>query len=224
MQCPNCHGNIPDNSKFCTLCGTRIPEAANPSAAKPEYSSQPYSAPAGSSVYGASAGSSVQKVLNGVDFRHFDLRGLVTIEAILWIIPLLGLFFPWMEVPSYLGKSKGIIFGIFELGKSDFPWEVSFMVWALVIATIGMVVIGFIQVLQHLPSKVTAIFGIVGILTCVFYIIVLSLQDTVLSAGSSLVDIKWTLIGTLMPIAVWVLLIGHIWQIWMMAVQGQRLK
>lgn len=225
MQCPNCHGNIPDNSKFCTLCGARIPETmVSQSAVKSEYSTQVNTVQTGTSAYGTVGGNSVQKVLSGVDFRHFDLRGLVTIEAILWIIPFLAMFFPVNDVSTSYSKPKGLIFDILENGLGDTSWEFTVIIFGLIILTTGMVVIGFLQILRPVNPKITAIYGIIGILISLYSVVDLTFQDKLLSAISSFVTVTPTFMGNLMHFSVWILLVMHCWQIWMMAVQGQRLK
>lgn len=104
MICPKCHGIIPDNSKFCTLCGTKI-EVQSATQTASSDRAQKYSQPAGQiqGVPGngstinlnnvtAKASSAAKQLAGNVDFKNLNSIGCVTIMAVAWLVILIGCF------------------------------------------------------------------------------------------------------------------------------------
>lgn len=213
MKCPNCNGNIPDNSKFCTICGAKI-EAAPTSGFTPAGAA----APAGGAA--SAAAGSVKNVLNNIDFHHFDLKGLITIEAIVWLIPVIGWFVPWMNSSKY-AEPTSLFSGLIDNDLGDF----GLFLGILILVTILLVVEGFWIASRPVKRKMPVEFGIVGIWTSVMMILLTKIIGigfgalSAIGAGSGM-----NLMGQLVKLSSWVLLILSCWQMWMMAGQGKKVN
>lgn len=231
MQCPKCHGTIPDNSTVCTLCGQAInddPSLQFHKSPEPDSQMAKKHDPASVQPPWKDGKEIVEKLSGNINFRHFDLKGLITCEAILWIIPAIGLFSPLYEV-SYngYGSSGGeaIIPSLLNGTLNKAPGQIVFMIWLVVLLIFAMMIVGFLQAFHPVKKSVPLFYGITGILLSVFLILSLGLINSMiglvsLMGGGS----RTTFIGILMKISLWILLAGHCWQIWMMTVEHQKLR
>lgn len=123
MQCPKCHGNIPDNSKFCTLCGTRIETAqpAGPGAA-PEKSNIP--APAAENNVSAALSKAKAQLDSNVKIDFSDLKktnsmGIMAGIVVGWLLVLLGCFINTVKVMGIGYSFSGFSDLIYQYAKMD---------------------------------------------------------------------------------------------------------
>lgn len=222
MICPNCHGNIPDNSKFCTLCGSKTNpvNTMNPiTGVHSPGNSNPYVAA------GAASGNSgtAAKILNNIDFRHLDVKGTVTLEAIFWALSSLGWFFPLANGDTF-SSSKSVINYLLEGGSEGMVPGVDAIFWIMIIVVAFMIVLGFWQALHPFGKAFTTVYASIGIIFSTYDLLLGSLANWAVGSLAQVEGGGISFVGHLFQICSVILLLLHCVEVWMLAAQGKRVS
>lgn len=229
MQCPNCHGNIPDNSKFCTLCGAKIqsqPASGNPpytnpnpgysNPANPNYShGSPAHNPGSSFTAGDLAGKAGQvgrKLASNVDFHNLNPVGLSTLMAVCWTILFVGCFVNLLEMDG-----EGLSFKMFsDLMKENAGLNMHFNLITgpiLVLAIFGY----FISLTRQNQSsrKLFTLFGILSLIAATilgtFFLYLIVILSAANSFTSEIPNI--TLMGYLSALSALAILVMGVYEL-----------
>lgn len=216
MQCPYCHGNIPDNSKFCTLCGKKIAEPApvqnQTYSGNTSFNSQIPSVSNPNSSFTlndvtSKAGDIGKKLAGNVDFHNLNVTGIITLISLGWLIELFGCFIDLIDVHGFGISLQNLSEALHKYAKVDmgFGW-----IMFVVIILAGC---GFYLALKPengMPSKASAVFktiyGIISlVISFILFLILFVLRSGISMAGGYGVSI--TLMGWLTLIAAAAILI-----------------
>lgn len=231
MQCPKCHGNIPDNSKFCTLCGAKIEAVITPvqpaSITQPE---QPETHPVSPDLIPpAAAGANANPVsfssLKKMDFKNLSVKNLITLQALAWIIPVLGLVTPTYYMSSYGYTVSGSLFDQASQGNAGEAGFMAALVWILILATVAVFGLGLWLAFKPGKQILAANFAAAGIVVSTYFILWLSMTGMVVGLGSLLGGSAglnfW---GQIVRVFCFAELLASIYLVWLMAVQNKRIS
>jgi hypothetical protein len=144
IYCSTCGKGIPDDSRFCTFCGSTVPvvDPDKPDVAKPSPASTP-----------ASRNTRVEN-------RHYTKESTVAVRGPMFyenpgfygaILLGVGFFLPWIT-------AKGQTFSAFDLLKSYVQDKNYLMVTLFVLIPVGALIV-FIQCLTNaLPGAISGLF------------------------------------------------------------------
>lgn len=216
MQCPYCHGNIPDNSKFCTLCGKKISEPApvqnQQFSGNTSFNSQIPSASNPNSSFTlndvtSKAGDIGKKLAGNVDFHNLNITGIITLISLCWLIEFLGCFINLVDVFGFGISFQNLSEGLKKIGNLDvgFGW-VAFVV--VILAASGLYLA--LRPERGTPSKVSlglkTVYGILSLMISFILFVILLMFKSGMSQASSY-GVSITLMGWLTLIAAAVIVI-----------------